>query len=107
MERTKRDEIIALFNWNALVAALATHTAALSSAASTGTSTTAQAGSVPAGSIPVTNIFNYRALPSDVRLRFDQHAGRRLLTRSVMDVEFASTIPNMTLDPSGATMRTT
>ena len=93
---------------NALVAALAAHTAALSSAASTSTSTTAQAGnSALAGSIPVTNIFNYRALPSDVRMRYDLHANRTMMTRRVMDVEFESTIPNMTLDPSGATMRTT
>ena len=30
-----------------------------------------------------------------------------MMTRSVMDIEFASTIPNLTLDLSGATMRTT
>jgi len=59
-----------------------------------------------AGTVPVTNIFNYRALPSDVRLRFDLHAGRKMMARCVMDVEFESTIPNMT-DPSGATIRTT
>ena len=36
--------------------------------------------SPPAGSVPVANIFNYRALPSDVRLRFDQHAGHKMVT---------------------------
>ena len=54
----------------------------------------------PAGSLPVTNIFNYRALPTDVRLRYDLHVNRTMLTRRVMDVEFDSTIPNMTVDPS-------
>ena len=80
---------------NALVAVLAAHTAALSSAPST----TAPAGGTlapPAGSVPVTNIFNYTALPSDVHLRFDHHADTsKMVTRSAMDIEFASTIPNL------------
>ena len=61
----------------------------------------------PAGTVPVTNIFNYRALPSDVRLRFDHHSSNKMMTRTMMALEFSSTIPNLTLDPSGATMRTT
>ena len=65
---------------NALVAALVAHTAALGSAA------LAPPGGLaaPAESIPVTNIRNYRALPSDVRLRFDQPTGRKMMTRSVI-----------------------
>jgi len=61
----------------------------------------------PAGTVPVTNIFNYAALPSDVRLRFYHHADSIMMTRSAMDIEFDSTIPNLTLDPTGNTMRTT
>ena len=98
------------FDINALVAALAAHTVALNSTTSSGTGLTAPAGGAlaqPSGTVPVTNIFNYRVLPSDVRLWFYQHNGRKMMTRSVMDVEFGSTVPNLTLDPSVATIRTT
>ena len=62
----------------------------------------------PAGTVPVTKIFNYTALPSDVRLRFDQHAdSSTMMTRSTMAVEFGFSIPNLTLDPTGNTIRTT
>ena len=61
----------------------------------------------PTGSIPVTNIFNYAALPSDVHLCYDQHANTsKMMTPSTMDIEFASSTPNRTVDPSSSTMRT-
>ena len=62
----------------------------------------------PPGTVPVTNIFNYTPLPLDVRLRFDHHADTsKMMTRRTMDIEFDSSIQNMTLDPTGRTMRTT
>jgi len=62
----------------------------------------------PTGSLPVTNVFNCAALPSDVRLRYAQHADHSIMmTRSTLEIEFDSSIPNKTLDPTGATMRTT
>ena len=96
---------------NALVAALAAHTAALSSAASSKSSTTtAPTGNLatPTRSIPATNIFNYNALPTDVLLRYNQHAdSSKMMTCSTTDVEYHLTIPNKTLDLTGATLRTT
>ena len=59
----------------------------------------------PAGSLSVTNVFNYAALPSNFQLCYCQHADRSL--RSTMVIEVGSSIPNKTLDPTGATMRTT
>ena len=62
----------------------------------------------PAGSIPVTNVFNQNALPSDVRLRLEQDMDlSQMMTRSTMEIEFDSSIPNTTLDPTCNTMRTT
>ena len=89
------------------VIVVATPAAAGTTPAATSLAPAGGALAPPAGTVPVTNIFNYRALPLDVRLWFDLHAGRKMMTRRVMDVEFGSTIPNMTLDPSEATMRTT
>ena len=61
----------------------------------------------PPGSLPITNVFNFPALPSDVRRRYTLHAGRKMMTRSTLEIEFDSSIPHKTLDPTGATMRTT
>ena len=47
-------------------------------------------------------------LPSNVSLCLDQHNDNsRMMTRSTMEIEFDSLMPNTTLNPAGNTMQTT
>ena len=71
------------------------------------TASSAPAGgiAVPPGSLPVTDVFNYNALPSDVRLQLDQHTDpSKMMTCSTMEIEIELLIPDPTLDPTGNNM---